>query len=300
VSKPESIEQLKLLYEDFFSRYLRDMPDSLPDGSRLNKERVFLSDDFSGPFGRDLEQVRNTYIPVAPMGWIDNIGVYTRVISPKTHLLVRARLLYSDIPGRIHKDRRGRVTNLTYLDSLHVGYLEGRVYSDNPSTVELLTSMQNALMAKDIAGGPALSIKYVNQLGGVRGYLLAYEGQLDRSHPAAQYTRNLPSGEQIVYVSDIASLDPESLSGRKMLLRFLERYKQHYIQTGRPMPPILIEARESTSRRLLHPRHLERFAAILNVDWERRELGVEERGKDRFYTNLLVVRSRRRRSEISG
>jgi len=291
VSKPGKIAQLKMLYEDFFSRYLQALPDTFSDGARLIRDRVLVGFHFAGPFGDQLTGVKNSYVPVAPMGWIDNMGNDCRIISPKRHAQLSAQELHSDIPHLPIMAHRGRVTELTYLDSLHVGYIEGRIYGENPETTEHLAAMQNALMAKDIASGPPLSVKYVSERGGMRGYLLAYEGEIGAKQATNLSRYGLQKGARIIYVSDLASLDPNSLSGRKMLLEFLDRVKAYYQQSEQGLPPILMEARESTSRRLLEPKHLDRLAGRLGVKWQRKELGFEQRGKDRFYLNLIFLTS---------
>ena len=43
-------EILREIYEDFFSRYLGNLPDHLSDGYELVKDQVFVSNSFPGPF----------------------------------------------------------------------------------------------------------------------------------------------------------------------------------------------------------------------------------------------------------
>ena len=286
---PEQVEHLKLVYEDFFARYLRALPEQLGDGHKLSKEHVVLADgQFKGPFADNYPTVPNTYLPLAPVSYIDNVLATARLIPPSLTTENQVQLVLDIAPEKVvvQTANSGTVTDLTCRDSLTVGALEGKIYSDNNTLVEGLLNLENMLIAKDIAnahrGTPNLSLKYISRDGTVKGYLIAYQGVVK---PIG--TRTDSKLEPIVYIADFAAVQKNSLEAGKILIEFLARYKANYLDKGNPLP-VIMEARERTSYALLMKQRasLERRLGIkLHIE----DGGTYEQGGDTFHQLRITV-----------
>jgi len=243
----------------------------------VEKGQVLVGQSFAGPFAGQYDSVPNRYVPLAPMSYSDNMGANAYAMKPKRQAAM-AREVLEPLEYRTNGEEKGRVSELTYRDSLHVAFLEGKAYQDNPSLVVALHNIQNGLIAKDIAaaqrGGANLSFKYVDRQGRIKAYLVAYEGRAQEG------------GEPIIYISDFAAQDRKSLEAGKILLSFIESYKAEYVDKGRPLP-IVLEARETTSYALLM-NQLKNFEKRLGCKLDVKELGTHQSGSDTMHRVVIT------------
>ena len=293
-SSEDDAIKLQQVFEDFFYRYLGALPNTLEDGHNLNSKQVLVSNTYGGPFVKSLDKVSNTYVPLAPMAYSDMLSDRARLLKPTSHNGVRVdevEVPYSD--GGVTKETiTGRVSNLTYRDSLQVAYLEGKIYCDLESIITNLENIENGLIAKDIANSyrqaPELSLKYIDRSGRMRAYLYAYEGRVD--YEDSHYL-DLPEGSSLVYISDFASLRPNSLEAGKLLLEFLDRYKQAYLADGAEggeSPPIFFSARATTSHKLIE-KQVKNISKRLGRDVEMVELDSDSSSGEQFNDVLLLI-----------
>ena len=136
--------------------------------------------------------------------------------------------------------------------------------------------MENALIAKDVnnvaKGRPNISLKYVDNQGKMRGYILAYEGRSDQ--------RN----EELVYVSDLAS-DGAMRAGGSLILGFAKLYKSEYIDKGRFLP-IMAQLREQTSYAIIL-KQLQKLTADTGREFVMEEMGSYQVGGDTMHEVLI-------------
>lgn len=148
-----------------------------------------------------------------------------------------------------------------FEDSLPVAYIEGKAYRDNESLVEYLHNMENALIAKDVNNAakkrPNMSFKYQDEQGMMHGYMLAYEGKINKD------------GEEVVYVSDLAS-DGNQRAGGSLILGFTESYKRNYLDKEN-FVPIYAQMREKTSYAIIK-KQLEKLSAGTEIHFNIEEL----------------------------
>lgn len=231
----DSGELSALLYGDFFARYLDQA------GATVSSEEIQIGMAHSDVL-KYLPVVPNETLPVAPLSYSDNTGLESYQLVPAFAEAGRCRAEIK-IPlttSNIMQKEKG-VQDLTYLDTLSTAYLESKVYSDAKDLLTGLSNMENALIAKDVNNSaknrPNLSLKYVDQEGVFRSYILAYEGKWRKGN------------EPCIYISDFAS-DKDSNSAGFVLRQFCQRYKEAYLDQGKKLP-IYAEMRESTSYQLI-------------------------------------------------
>ena len=229
-------ELARLLYQDFFARYLA----SQEDGA-MRLDQVQIGAGYSDVV-KDLPQVRNETVPAAPLSYSDNTHSSSYQLTPQLASSGRVHI-ETKIPGSANEMLRKTtgVSELTYLDTLPTAYLESKVYQDAADLLSGLHDMENALIAVGINNSVKnrvnLSLKYVDTDGKFRSYILAYEGKWREN------------GEACIYISDFAS-DQKSSSAGFVLRQFCKRYRENYLEKGNPLP-IYAEMRESTSYRLI-------------------------------------------------
>lgn len=257
------IKTIESVYRVFCSEYLKIHGDSLGvDVSRVVVGTGYTPPEFS------FEREPNTYIPLAPMGYSDNVHEQCLVIE--TGLKNKTR------------NRKQGLEPLRTTDSLAVAVLEGKAYHDNESVITHLHHMQNCIIGKEIAdthfGRPNLSFMYRNDDGTPLGYILAYEGQ----------TR----AYQEVYIDDLA-VDVSvkglgaKLSGGRLINAFFDAYLNAY-GDARPYLPIFMNARDQTSYQIVI-KQAQKLAKKANLIIDIDEVRAYERGGDIFHDVRLFI-----------
>jgi hypothetical protein len=247
-------------YRRFFGEYLQNHADTLG----VDPSRVVIGTGYT-PAQLGFPKEENHYIPLAPMGYSDNIHEHCMILQ--TNLpTVEA---WKPTPG---------VTEMTTRDVLPVAMLEGKAYHDNQSLLENLHGMQNNIVGMEIANQhfhrPSLSFVYRDDKGFPKGYVLAYAGVI--------------AGKGEIFLSDLAA-DPESkMAGGRLIKKFFDSYCDHYEADGRSYLPIFTNARERTSYRIL-ARQLQTLARSRGLVAEMQELGSHSRGDDTFYDVRIFV-----------
>jgi hypothetical protein len=294
IADSQNVKELQDIYQDFFARYLNSLPEVLADGHRLVKDKVIVSESFKGPFGDKLDQVDNTFVPLAPMSYSDNTGEKSRVLKPSENTNITVSEIQSVTPSQeIVTEDRGRVSSLNYRDTLHVSVLEGKAYQDEQALVVSLHSIENTLIAKDISnelrGLDNLSFKYINREGKVKAYLVAYEGNVEQELLEQDDIVQLVPAGKAIYVYDFAALDRNSLEAGKVLVGFLEKYKFAYLDRGNAIP-VYIDAREDTSYALIQ-KQLPTISKRLGVELRLVELGTYQKGNQTMHRVLITAQN---------
>lgn len=156
--------------------------------------------------------------------------------------------------------------------------MEGKIYAENESLIQYIHRIGNELIAKDINNQhkkrPNLSLIAEGDAGSAQGYLIAYEGVLDRL--AKQLTSAL-------YISDLAS--KSKIAEGRLISSFLKLVEEEYLSKGK-LIPIVAEAREGTSYELIQS-HLEEMGAKYGVRYELEEVDKYRQGHDTMRTVIL-------------
>lgn len=227
---------IAMIYRDFFTEYLKQFGGE----DNFDKSKVIIGTGYSDAL-TDLPLVENKYIPRAPVGYSDKLGESVYLLS----LDESEKFLSRKVSNYKSEEKEDVLTSvlpkgiqpLTFEDSLPVAYIEGKAYCDNQSLIEYLHNMENALIAKDINNAaknrPNMSFKYVDDNKAMHGYLLAYEGKINKE------------GEAVVYISDLAS-DGNTRAGGALIIGFTEEYKRNYLDKENFIP-IYAQMREKTS-----------------------------------------------------
>lgn len=271
---PENSLTISQIYADFFSEYLKKQKE------RYNPEVVVGMGytDLQVP----LQRKPNTYAPKAPVGYSDKTGAEVLVMDTAMKGgKLNGRIVQEPETKEPTPPQRG-VAELTFEDTLQVAYIEGKAYRDNESLMTYLHNMENGLIAKDInnaaKGRPNMSLKYIDGSGKMRGYIFAYEGR----------ARTEGSEEKpVIYISDLATDKESRLAGGRLIKAFIEKYRTEYLAKGNKMP-ILAEARESTSYRIIM-KQLESITQELGLRVELKEIDAEQKGRDVMHKVLVSV-----------
>lgn len=282
---------IETVYRDFYSAYVAKYAES----QGFNADKVVVGQSYTDTM-RHLPEEENTFLPQAPVSYSDNTGenVFVLKLDQRNRRAYR-RSIREVPPERVTqpsiKPTVPGLDLLTYEDSLAVAYIEQVAYQDNPTHIQNLADMENALIAMQInnahKGRPHMSLKYQDPEGKVRGYLLAYEGDMGRN----DYV-NYPSHEQKskerqpgIYISDLAADLENQVVGGKLIKGFVELYRKNYLEQGNMMP-VFMEAREQTSYRILQ-RQFERVSRDLGIQFEVEELPTFTRGNDTMHPVII-------------
>jgi hypothetical protein len=252
------------IYCDFFARYLKIFGQANYTGAKLDEERVIVGQRLSDC--TDYPKLPNTYLPLAPVSYSDNLGeeamrLVPKELPPESNLKVEEIKPLTEI--KTGESLGVGITSLTYQDTLAVAQLELKVYDNNQDLIEGLSALENALIAKDINNvnkkRPNLCLKYVDEQGEMQGYLLAYEGKID-------------TGESVIYVKDLAADKENSkLAGGKLIFAFVKLYQREYLAKGKLMP-LLTQARKSTSYPIVI-KHFQDWGKSLGISFLVEKLG---------------------------
>ncbi len=267
----KSREYLKLVYRKFFTQYLAQTADS----KNLKKDEFLIGLGYNDlVFGIP---IKNTFLPVAPMGYSDNIGSdvnqvkLSEEVSPAIFFTITEQ-------AQVQKEKRHLpqgISELTFEDTLKVSYIEGKAYHDNQSLMEHMHNMENGLIAKDIYNAkndrPNMSFAYTDNSGKMKGYIFVYEGQVN--------------GEDVLYVADLAALPDAKMAGGKLINAFLQEYKKQYLDKG-DYRGILAHARDKTSYKIIE-KQLNKLGKKIGVEFGMEELGSRFEGKDKMHEIII-------------
>ncbi|MBL7021769.1 hypothetical protein ISR92_00350 [Patescibacteria group bacterium] len=266
---------IKDIYEDYFREYLS----LYGEQDELDMGQVIVGMGYTDAL-TDLPTVANTFTPEAPVAYSDNLGRQAYRLGLEEEKGAKGfkkkvrRAVESDVSEGI-KLPKG-VKPLDFHDSLRVSYIEGKAYKDNESLIEYLHNMENALIAKDVNNAakdrPNMSIKYEDTKGKMHGYLLSYEGKIDKN------------GESVIYVSDMAS-DGSVKAGGSLILAFTELYKKHYAEKDN-MLPIYAQLRDKTSYKIIN-KQLDKLGKDIGVEFIMEEKGSYSQGGDTMHEVIL-------------
>ncbi|MFO7807491.1 MAG: hypothetical protein R6V40_03685 [Candidatus Moraniibacteriota bacterium] len=273
---PNKDRILEHIYRDFFGEYCQRYGDK----ENLDTSQAIIGMGYTDAITH-LRDTKNTYAPIAPVGYSDNLGEKALRLDlgekSEYEQRIRKEVWEQEKPQREDLDSSSikGVENLTFKDSLQVAYLEGKAYFDNKNLMEYLHNMENALIAKDINNNVKdranLSLKYTDKNERMRGYLLAYEGKYDN--------------EEAIYIADLAA-DPESnLAGGRLIKEFVNRYKEKYLNNGVKIP-VVAKAREKTSYGILK-KQLDKISEDLGIKFEMEEAGEFYEGGEKMYEVIV-------------
>jgi hypothetical protein len=252
---------IQKVYGKFFEEYLREHGDELG----VDPSRVVVGTGYT-PAEFTLKREKNTYIPLAPMGYSDNVHEDCLVIET----------------GLEKKDRTSKkgIAPLSTTDSVAVAVLEGKAYHDNKDVILNLHAMQNRIIGMEIANKhfdrPNLSFMYRDDKGVPRGYILAYEGEVGK--------------QKEVFIDDLASdvATGNKMAGGRLIRSFFEAYKNSYGTEERPYPPLFMNARDQTSYQIIK-KQMDKLAEEAGLVVQTDEVSVYERGGDIFHDVRIFV-----------
>lgn len=264
---------IEIIMRDFFKEYTKHYAQN----QELEPNKIVIGKGYADAL-TSLPSIPNTFAPQAPISYSDKTGQAAYVLdltkNEKSHLILEKdvavpevsdakQVAFSNIPG---------VEYLTFEDALRVGYLEDKVYADNQSLMLFPHNMENALIAKDINNvakdRPNLSLKYLDDKKQMRGYLLAWEGQI--TDQSIEYDAKKFYKKPCIYILDLVADKNATMAGGKLIKAFIELYKRNYLDLGK-LIPIYTQARETTSYRIVQ-RQLERLGNEIGINFELIEL----------------------------
>lgn len=266
---------LEYIYTDFFQEYIKQFGKQ----EKLDKKRAVIGKGYTDAM-TNLNSIDNTFVPLAPVGYSDNLGktaLELKLDSEQEKMALKRKVSAREKPQRndLVKSKIKGIENLTFKDSLQVSFLESKAYADNETLMEYMHNMENGLIAKDINNVSKersnLSLKYVDDKKRMQGYILAYEGKSD--------------GEEVIYISDLASNPKAKMTGGRLIKGFAEIYKEHYLDKNNFMP-ILAEAREKTSYAIII-KQLDKIGEQLGIKFKMEELEKKEKGGDTMHLVLI-------------
>jgi hypothetical protein len=292
------------IYREFFRIYLQEY------GERygIQTDKVIIGTGYSDALD-SLPTVDNRYLPKAPVGYSDNLGAECfelDLVNTEEKLDV-IQVKKGVLPEKAENLKLPKgVRELTYEDALAVAYLEGRGYGDNPSLIQHLHNMENALIAKDInnsaKGRPNMSFGYESE-GKLRGYMVAYEGKIDdfEEYDLGDYHDLIGDNREgrCLYIMDLTVKEPGSVGGARagsaIINGFLARYKEEYLGKENYLP-IYLQAREQTSFKLIE-RKLDEISEELGISFARIDFDEYGQGSDIMHPMIIVPKQK---SEENG
>jgi hypothetical protein len=275
-SHPKAGEILEFLYRDFLNEYL-----NLYEKEGIDKTKAIIGLGYSYAL-LHLPRINNTFIPEAPVGYSDNLhpeALLLQLGKKEGELIAFKEIKKSEVVEKESPKLPRGISMLTFEDSLQVAYIEGKAYHENESLIQYLHNMENALIAKDvnneIKNRPNMSFKYKDEKGKMHGYILAYEGRINKD------------GENVIYVSDLAS-DGSKLTGGSLIVAFTEAYRKNYIDKNNPLP-LYMQLREKTSYQIII-KQLNKIGKQIGKEFELEELGTYESGDDTMHEVIIRVK----------
>ena len=269
----EYSKAIELVYQDFFKEYMS----RFGHAQGFSTDKVIIGQGYSDTLTH-LPEAPNTYAPLAPVGYSDKTGenIYVLDLKPTESGLQKTVTTPEMLPRQDMRISIRGVSYLTFEDTLPVAYLEGKVYADNESLLVNLHNIENGLIAKDInnaaKGRPNMSLKYLNEKGEMKGYIMAYEGVSEEDEP-------------IIYIADLAADKESKTAGGRLMQGFIELYRTSYLEKGN-LISIYAQARETTSYQIIH-RQLEKIGHDLGINFELEELPTYESGQDTMHPVII-------------
>jgi len=269
-----SLDDLERIYKEFFKQYL-----NTKNNGELNQDEFLVGLGYNDlVFGKNVE---NTFLPTAPVGYSDNVGIETKKVSlsdeHSTGTLQSMTRLESESVTNVRELPKG-IEDLTFSDTLKVSYIEGKAYADNQSLIEYMHNMENGLIAKDVYNAknekPNMSFKYENNEGKMQGYVFAYEGNVN--------------GEEMLYIADLATLPDAKLAGGRLISAFLGEYKKNYVEKE-DLKPIYAQARDKTSYKIMR-KQLTKLGNKAGVEFELEEVRDYQQGDDVMHEVVIRVK----------
>lgn len=269
---------IEMIYRDFFKEYM----ERFGRMQGLNTGKIPIGQGYSDTLTHLPEEL-NTFAPLAPVGYSDKLGEKVFMLDLTMKIPVTEKTIFVSPIVKQDEQRpfpyRQGLSALTFEDTLPVAYLEGKAYADNESLMVYLHNLENGLIAKDINNAakhrPNMSLKYLDADGKMRGYILAYEGELSREEKR----------EKIIYISDLASDKESKTAGGHLIQEFARLYKKNYLEKGN-LVPIYAQARETTSYRIIQ-RQLEKIGRDLGIKIKLEELPTYEKGQDTMHPVMI-------------
>ncbi len=285
---------LEFIYRDFLGSYIEKMQEVMEKRMRFNKEKIVVGTGCADAM-KTLKREENTYVPLIPPGYSDNLGSESYVLNLKsTANLSGVKKEERDFIKTENPQEKSEVSldegirPLTAKDTVRVSYLEGKIYADNESLIQYIHRIGNELIAKDInnqrKGRPNLSLAAENKEGDLKGYVIAYEGVIDK-----EKTEN---DNRCIYISDLAVLEPGTLGGAKTAQRLLNSFakliEEHYLNPEKNNPiPIFAKAREQTSFKLAKNK-LDRLGKKYGYTFRMEDREQYPEGEDTMHKILLI------------
>ena len=278
----KSVALTDATYRIFFREY----------NSRFGEQLGLDQDDL--PIGKlysntstHLPSVDNHQVPRQPISYTDMGADTAYSLSLEGELppfLVQSIDTFGDTEGGAALYvTDGPIQDLTAADIVSADYLEGIVYKNR--SLQIGIKQRTPMIAgKDVANEVHqrrnLSLKYVD---GERyaAHLIAYEGE--------------KSGEQVIYVEDIAA-DPEYHgAGMRLMNAFFDRYRDEYLDRENPIH-IHTELRDQTTYKFLKKR-IERLTKDSGVEMELVDTGEYSSGEDLMHR--VVIRPKTKETELA-
>ncbi len=279
---------IEAIFRDFFKEYIH----RYGAAQGLDSEKVFIGQGYTDALSQ-LPAAPNTFAPQAPVSYSDKTGekVYVLALeSEKESGFIQEKHVQTISIKKKEPSFPLTAKGLAYLtfeDTLKVAYLEGKAYADNESLMQFLFNMENGLIAKDINNAakdrPNMSLKYSDEHGKVRGYILAWEGHLsdeDMSDGGGEFF-----GKPCLYISDLATDRETRMAGGRLIGGFAQLYKQNYLDKGNPIP-IFAQAREATSYQIVK-KQLDAISKDIGFNFELIELPTHKAGKDVMHPIII-------------
>lgn len=282
---------IEMIYRDFFKEYM----ERFGRMQGLNTGKIPIGQGYSDTLTHLPEEL-NTFAPLAPVGYSDKLGEKVFMLDLTMKIPVTEKTIFVSPIVKQDEQRpfpyRQGLSALTFEDTLPVAYLEGKAYADNESLMVYLHNLENGLIAKDINNAakhrPNMSLKYLDADGKMRGYILAYEGELsqkesyneEEDEPVVKEAK-----EKIIYISDLASDRENKTAGGRLIQGFAQLYKTHYLEK-KNLVPIYAQARETTSYRIIQ-RQLEKIGRDLGIKIKLEELPTYEKGQDTMHPVMI-------------
>lgn len=279
---------IETIFKDFFREYMSRY--ATKEG--LNSEKIPIGQGYTDALSQ-LPSEANTFAPQAPVSYSDKTGANVCMLDLTNEkgldLIWQKTIKESEVKKQTEAPLPS-IKGLGYLsfeDTLKVAYLEGKAYSDNQSLMQFLFNVENGLIAKDINNSAKnrsnMSLKYNDDGGRMRGYLLAWEGRLTDEN--VEYNAGEFFNQPCIYIIDVASDKENRMAGGRLIQGFSELYKQNYLDKGNAMP-IYAQARETTSYQIVK-RQLDKLGKNAGFNFELVELPTYEVGDDVMHPIII-------------
>jgi hypothetical protein len=295
---PNYAKAHELIIEKIYRDFFREYAERFGSLQNLVTGKVIIGQENADAL-KYLPDIPNTFVPQAPVSYSDKTGdnVYVLDVSQAINVSFFGNKVVKVLSS---EPKRSELTlnnpglqYLTFQDTLRAAYLEGKAYSDNQSLMQFLHNLENCLIAKDINNAakdrPNLSLKYSDDSGRMRGYIIAYEGVLNDEDLKSGVLAEDYYGEKALYIADLASDKEDKQAGAILIYGFIDLYKQLYLDNDNLLP-IYAQARDNSSYRIIQVL-LKRMSVGTGINFELIELPTYEKGEDVMHP--IIIKPRR-------